>query len=364
MSEQAWLEGVGAQRPPQIGTSSDALAVFTANELQLKTFAPIQWIAPEILPEGLTLLCGKPKLGKSWAALDLACAVAEGGQFLGVVCDQGEVLYLALEDNQRRLQDRMLKIRPDTGWPSALSFAVESQRINEGGLAAMERWLDEAENPRLIIADTLATIRPSNVGKDDYKADYAALRDLHRLSSERRIGVLVVHHVRKAEAEDVYDTVSGSTGLTGAADATLIFGVRTGETGTEIILHGKGRDIKGFQHAVEFDEDRCRWKHLGDPDTVFVSDNRRLIISALEDGRHSPSEIVAHTGLSQANTDKTLRRMTDKGQIRKTGRGHYDLIMFCEAPEGPVSDLSEVSDTDVETDNLTNLTPTIETRTT
>lgn len=340
MSEQAWLESIEAHCPTRPGFSSDALTVFTANELQSEIFPPIQWIAPDILPEGLTLLCGKPKLGKSWAALDLACAVAEGGQFLGTFCEQGSVLYMALEDNQRRLQDRMNKIRPDTRWPASLSFAVASKRINEGGLAAMERWLDEAECPRLIIADTLATIRPANAGKDDYKADYAALRDLHKLASERRIGILVVHHVRKADAEDVYDTVSGSTGLTGAADATLIFGVRTGETGTEVILHGKGRDIKGFQHAVEFDEHCCRWKHLGDPDTVFVSDNRRLIIAALEDGCHSPSAIASHTGLSQANTDKTLRRMTDKGQIRKTSRGQYDLILFGGASSEGVSEAS------------------------
>lgn len=357
MEDGAWLESIQAQQQqPEPETPSGALTVFTAAALQSKTFAPIQWIAPEILPEGLTLLCGKPKLGKSWAALDLACAVAEGGQFLGAVCEQGSVLYLALEDNQRRLQDRMTKIRPDTGWPISLSFAVESQRINEGGLTAMERWLDESDRPRLIIADTLATIRPSNAGKDDYKADYAALRDLHKLASERRIGVLVVHHVRKADAEDVYDTVSGSTGLTGAADATLIFGVRTGETGTEIILHGKGRDIKGFQHAVEFDESHCRWKHLGDPDTVFVSDNRRLILAALEDRCNSPSEIAAHTGLSLANTDKTLRRMTDKGQIKKTARGQYDLILLGMASEDGVSEASEVSGMDAEPDNLTDLT--------
>jgi len=77
--------------------------LFTAKSLQEKTFPPIQWIVEDIIPEGLTLFCGKPKLGKSFAALDLCVAVAEGSQFLGNLCDQGNALYLALEDNQRRL---------------------------------------------------------------------------------------------------------------------------------------------------------------------------------------------------------------------------------------------------------------------
>ncbi len=326
MPDDHWLESIDAMSRAPEAQHTSKLKLFSAQELQSKEFPPVQWIAPGLIPEGLTLFCGKPKLGKSWAALDLAFAVAEGGQFLGASCDQGEVLYLALEDNQRRLQDRLNKIQPEASWPSRLEFAVEAQRLDEGGLASIEAWIISCPHPRLIIADTLATVRPAKGGKDDYKADYAALRGLHRLASEHRVGVLVVHHVRKADAEDVYDTVSGSTGLTGAADATVILASKVGETGNEVTLYGKGRDIKGFQHAVEFDEERCRWKYLGDPDSVFVGDTRRLIIKALEDGCHTPQKIQRHTGLSASNTDKTLRRMVEKSQIRKTGRGEYDLV--------------------------------------
>ncbi len=340
MSEDVWLDSIAAMEDAPPNSNIGGLQTFSALELQSKEFAPVQWIAPGLIPEGLTLFCGKPKLGKSWAALDLAFAVAEGGQFLGTICDQGDVLYLALEDNQRRLKDRLTKIQPSVEWPSRLKFAVEAHRVDQGGLQCMEAWAAEVKNPRLLIVDTLATIRPTGGGKDDYKADYAALRGLHRLASESRIGVLVVHHVRKADADDVYDTVSGSTGLTGAADATVILGAKVGETGTEVTLYGKGRDIKGFQHAVEFDEERCRWKYLGDPDSVFVGDTRRLIIKALEDSCHTPSAIQRHTGLSEANTDKTLKRMVEKGQIKKTGRGRYDLISFAQEK---VEDLSELS---------------------
>ncbi len=328
MPDDHWLESINAMSPAPGAEHTSKLKLFSAQELQDKQFPPVQWIAPGLIPEGLTLFCGKPKLGKSWAALDLAFAVAEGGQFLGASCDQGDVLYLALEDNQRRLQDRLTKIQPDATWPSGLQFAVEAQRLDEGGLANIETWIVDSKNPRLIIADTLATIRPAKGGKDDYKADYAALRGLHRLASEHRVGVLVVHHVRKAEADDVYDTVSGSTGLTGAADATVILAAKVGETGNEITLHGKGRDIKGFKHAVEFDEERCRWKYLGDPSSVFVGDTRRAILHALEDGCHTPLKIQRHTGLSEANIAQTLKRMVEKGQIRKTSRGEYDLVQL------------------------------------
>jgi hypothetical protein len=344
MPDDIWMEGIGSMSEQPRSIQPGGLKLFSAKELQNKVFAPIQWIAPGLIPEGLTLLCGKPKLGKSWAALDLAFAVAEGGQFLGTACDQGDVLYLALEDNQRRLQDRLRKIQPNAAWPSRLQFAVEAQRLNEGGLQSMEDWIATSSNPRLLIADTLATIRPTNGGKDDYKADYGALRGLHKLASEHRIGVLVVHHVRKADADDVYDTVSGSTGLTGAADATLILGSRVGESGTEVTLYGKGRDIKGFQHAVEFVQEHCRWNYLGDPDQVFVGDTRRSIIAALEDGCQSPSQVQKHTGLSEANTVQTLKRMVEKGQIRKTARGRYDLIEYDTEITGDLSEPSGCQD--------------------
>lgn len=217
------------------------LFLVTAKDLQDMTFPAIEWIVEDIIPEGLSLFCGKPKLGKSWAALDLSCAVADGAQFLGNLCEQGDVLYLALEDNERRLHDRLTKIRPEGSWPTNLTLATECPRLNHGGITALEGWIAGAGNPRMIIIDTLAAVRDIKGSKDGgYLEDYGALRELHRIASQRRLAIIVIHHLRKADADDPFDTVSGSTGLTGAADATLILTKRLIDGG--VVLYGRLRD--------------------------------------------------------------------------------------------------------------------------
>ncbi len=336
------------------------LNTFSAAELQGMVFPPIRWIVPDILPEGLSLLCGKPKLGKSWMALDLAFAVAEGDNCLGSTCEQGAVLYLALEDNRRRLQDRLRKIKPSEQWPSNLSLINEAPRIGAGGLRCIENWIATQQNPRLIIVDTLATVRPPRGGgQTDYAADYGALRGLHQIASERRVGIVVVHHVRKTEGDDPFDTVSGSTGITGAADATLILTKRSEDGG--VVLYGRGRDLQEFEKGVEFDKERCRWKYVGDPDTVFLSGSRQRILKALEAGKQTPAGISDHSNLTIDNTHQLLKRMVDKGQIDKSGRGLYELTDRHEKSLSTLSDVSVCQFGAGETDKLTVLTSPVET---
>ena len=104
--------------------------IFNAAELQGMEFPPINWVVPGVLPEGLTILAGKPKLGKSWLALDMALAVAGGGAVLGRECEPGPVLYLALEDNQRRLQRRLNRIEPHLSWPADLELNTRWPRLD------------------------------------------------------------------------------------------------------------------------------------------------------------------------------------------------------------------------------------------
>ena len=114
---------------PLKGAVQVPAGIFSAADLQGRVFPPIKWIVPDILPEGLTLLAGKPKLGKSWLALDIAVAVASGGSVLGRECEPGPVLCLALEDNQRRLQRRLQRVAGSTSWPRDLEFHTEWSRL-------------------------------------------------------------------------------------------------------------------------------------------------------------------------------------------------------------------------------------------
>jgi RecA-family ATPase len=145
---------------PIKGAATLPPGIFSAADLQGQVFPPINWIVPEILPEGLTILAGKPKLGKSWLALDMALAVAAGGAVLGRECEAGPVLYLALEDNQRRLQRRLSLIEPYLPWPSNLELTTRWPRLDQGGQKAIRDWITTHENAKLVIVDTLAVVRP------------------------------------------------------------------------------------------------------------------------------------------------------------------------------------------------------------
>src|SRR5262249_17149758 len=139
----------------------------TAASLKPMTFEPIKFVVPAIIVEGLTLLAGKPKGGKSWLLLHAAIAVARGGFTLGDIhCPQGDVLYLALEDNLRRLRSRMGKLIDTQEWPERLSFVTEMPRLTEGGLERIKQWIASTKQPRLVIIDTLAMIRSPNKKKD------------------------------------------------------------------------------------------------------------------------------------------------------------------------------------------------------
>jgi len=304
----------GAILPPTI----------SARELQNTEFPPISWIVRDLVPEGLTLLAGKPKIGKSWLALQMGYAVSSGGEVLGRPVEQGTVVYAALEDNRRRLKSRLQKSNPSEAlWPEDLHFVTEWPRLDAGGLEALDLWVGQHRVTILVIIDTLATVRSSGNARDSqYQSDYAALRGLHQLASTTGLAILVIHHLRKADADDPFDTVSGSTGLTGAADATLV--LRKSPEGT--VLYGRGRDLAEFESAVSFDPSTCLWSDLGRPSDVFGSETRRAIRDALQAGKSTPKEIAAHGALDYDLCAKTLQRMADGGEIQKSGRGRYVII--------------------------------------
>src|ERR1700730_7776698 len=229
-----------------------AQRIFSAAALQRMTFPPLKFILPGLVPEGATLLVSRPKLGKSWLVLDVAIATAAGRFTLGTLKPSaGDVLYLALEDGRRRLQRRITKLLPTFSgkWPDGLTIATEWPRADQGGLADIERWLKEAKSPRLIVVDTLAQFRKISNGKTQiYADDYAAISGLQKLASKYNVAIIIVHHDRKSEADDVFDTVSGSLGLTGASDTILIMKRQAGA----VTLHVRGRDIEEAELALQF----------------------------------------------------------------------------------------------------------------
>jgi hypothetical protein len=170
------------QKPPTPTPIVTALAdIKTATALQSMTFEALKFIVPDLIVEGCVLLAGKPKAGKSWFVLDIGLAVACGGYCLGdKKCEQGDVLYLALEDADRRLQRHITKLLLTFGgkWPERFQYVTRKPRANEGGIEAIDQWCETHPDARLVMIDVLAKFRAPSSGKGVYQQDYALVSRL------------------------------------------------------------------------------------------------------------------------------------------------------------------------------------------
>jgi len=313
-SEKSWRDGL-----------------VTAAELQKKPFKPVRIILPELIPEGVTILAGKPKMGKSWFALDVCMAVADPSRF--VLGDKrpihGDVLYLALEDNQRRLKKRIDKIaQTQARWSERLQIHTEWKRVDQGGLEDIESWCGSVKEPRLIWIDTLPKIRPLGGGRNEtaYAADYRAIEGAQRLAGQYPgLGIAFNCHLRKAASdEDPFDDVSGTLGLTGAADTIIVMKRHSGMMKVFV----RGRDIEEAELAAEFNRVTCRWRVIGGADDVFRSKERQAILAALKEAGTplSVSQIMAATErTTRHGLDALLYKMRQAGEVVPVGRGLYAL---------------------------------------
>lgn len=318
---------------PQDAAKPKGLAAakgITASALMAKRFDPIRYVIPGYVAEGLTLFAGAPKIGKSWGVLDMGIGVAVGGQVFGAIqCEQGDVLYLALEDNERRLQSR-LRAMGRVMAPQRLTFMTEWPALDDGCVDELEAWAHSVDKPRLVIVDVLAKVRPPANGRDQlYDADYRTMTGLHAFATRHRLAVVVVHHTRKMEAEDPFDQVSGTRGLTGAADTVMVLKRDIGTAKT--VLYVRGRDIEEVETALEFKRDIGTWVVLGAAHEVGKTNERQAILYALK-GQQNPlsaREISDLLGKNHEAVRKCLTRMAHAGEIEKTGRGMYAC------PNGP-----------------------------
>jgi hypothetical protein len=176
------------KHPPE-KQPSEPPRTFHTRELDHMQFNALKFVVPGYIVEGLTLLAGKPKIGKSWLLFHAAYAVASGGTTLGDIhCEEGDVLLCALEDSPRRLQSRMRKLFPLPPRPERLWFVCEMPRLTEGGLDYIKGWVEGADRPRLVIIDTLAMVRmPNRKDLTAYDADYMAVRALRDLAHGKGI---------------------------------------------------------------------------------------------------------------------------------------------------------------------------------
>src|SRR6266516_1820059 len=322
---------VGAHAQPAPSSSEYVPAPFTLQELLARQLPPVKWAIPDILPEGLTLLAGKPKLGKSWLALAMALAVASGGVALGTYpVSQGEVLYLALEDNERRLQSRARQLLASmSSVPNTISFELRWPRLDQGGLTYLEEYLQTHPDVRLVVIDTWARVSPKaqHRQRSQYEEDYEALTPLKHLADTYRVSILAVHHLRKMGADDVLDEITGSIGVTGAVDGALILKRERGQG--EATLFVTGRDIEQEQQfALTFDPTTALWTLVGNAEEFKRTKERQEIIDLLTeqlpDGM-SPRQVAEALDKNYHTTRSLLRKMEDAGEVRHTNNLYFAI---------------------------------------
>lgn len=282
---------------PEQDAQMQRLETMTLQEILDMDFPEPEWVIPNLIPQGqVTIFAGKPKVGKSWWVLSAALAVVEGAKAFGHgdPVEQGEVLYLALEDTDRRLKNRGVKLLKDhlknhtmpmvhgRPAPSYLHlYTKRMPRLTQGADEMIDLWLQEHPGCKMVVIDTLAKVKPERAKNGDiYAEDYASVAELIEIAHRRNVGILVVTHCRKASGEDVFDEINASTGLMGAAEAVLVMRRRRGED--MATLHASGKDVDEQELAMQFFADSGRWVILGDAAEFAKSKEQEDIFAAID----------------------------------------------------------------------------------
>lgn len=315
--------------------------------LSRQQFPPLTYAVDGLIPEGYTLLVGAPKAGKSRLLLGLLLAVAsEDGMALSAVPTgpARPVLYLALEDSDRRMQDRCRAwLAPGENIPSAFTYATA---VEPAGPDAMIRaWLGDHPDAGVVAVDTLGKVMPRALpGESAYQHDYRVGSMMKRLADSRPgLSLVVVHHDRKAEAEDFITSVSGTQGLAGSADTVMV--LRRARFSSQALIQVTGRDVAEGEYAAVVDKDE-RWRLDGRSLEAAASqarereDERKLgktsnaILAAV---RAAGIDGVTASGMAEEFGPTAyvyLGRLVKQGRIVKAGRGTYYDPDHAAVPDG------------------------------
>lgn len=283
------------------------LRTIDARTLADAVLEPPGYAVKDLLVQGLHILAGAPKTGKSWLALWLCQQVAGGEKVWGHPTQQGTVLYLCLEDGYRRLQDRLLDITED---PSENLYLATHAGILADGLAGqIETFVREHGRVSLIVIDTLQKVRETCTD-NTYARDYADLARLKELADRCRTTVLLVHHLRKQYDSDPLNRVSGTAGMSGAADGTFIL-QREDRSSNYGTLFCTGRDIESKELKLQFDPMSHIWECREDEETA------RCALPGFVDSKNEEKTernagylVVSHSGggMLRQGTRKGIRR--------------------------------------------------------
>lgn len=229
--------------------------------LMSQPLRPPDFVVDSLLSQGLHILAGSPKVGKSWLVLWLAVMVAKGEPVWDMATRQGHTLYLCLEDSVLRIQNRLFEITEDA--PESVHFCTECAPLGQGLEEQIETFSMEHPGTVLVIIDTLQMVRP--IHDATYANDYRDMSVLKRLADRLGLAILLIHHLRKEKAEDVFHRISGTTAISGAVDSNFTLVEKRRGSG-RAKLTCIGRDIEYRELELERNADNV-WELLSDSRT-------------------------------------------------------------------------------------------------
>ena len=295
------------------------LKTFTMAELYEQVFESRPSIIEGLLTAGTYILAGAPKLGKSFLVMQLAWHVSTGEAIWNMPVKQGSVLYLALEDDMRRLQDRLYRMFGAEA-TDKLHFSVYSQSIGNGLIPQLQHFIEEQPDTRLIIIDTLQKVREVTKEQYSYAGDYAAIAELKKISDKHAVCILLVHHTRKQQADDGFDMISGTSGLMGAADGALLLR-KERRTANTASLEISGRDQQDQKLYLKRNEESLCWE-LESMETEVWKEAPEPILERLASfldfcgqWSGSPTELVQALGVDMKANALTLKLNINAGRL-------------------------------------------------
>ena len=245
-------------RRQELACDPNRLHTMTMAEIYDTVYEVRPAVIEDLLFPGLTILVGDPKIGKSFLMLQLAYHVATGTALWEKHVRQGEVLYLALEDQYDRLQGRMFRMF-DEKETEHLHIAIRSQQQGDGLEDQLREFIEKHHDTRLIIIDTLEKIRTETKDNGSYSQDSKFMYKLKEFADRHGICLLLVHHTRKQTSEDPFDKINGTNGLLGSVDSAMIF-TKEQRTSNKATLQITGRDQPDTKIDLEIDRDTLGWR--------------------------------------------------------------------------------------------------------
>jgi hypothetical protein len=298
---------------------------YSGLELLQTDFPPPRWAVPSLVPQGLTILAGRPKTGKSWLTLGWAMAVAQGTLTMGSISvTAGDTLLLAMEDTWARLQrreNRLLGKASRSGLERLHAYTAASDwpRLHEGGLETLRIWLDAHPNARLVVLDTFACCGPPIARRKQDKVTIEVIDKLKEFADAHAVAIVLVDHETKGNNDDPVYGVAGSHGYTARADAVLV--LRRERQADVATLHVTGRDIEEQAYPLLWDLSQGGWL-LDDAKCPGAQTPAEWLRNYLADGERPAEEILAAAKEMGWSKDKIKRARGQLGTVITEKKGH------------------------------------------